>query len=215
MVTRLSLLPLLVAAGLSAGCATELAAFYNRSVVKDNIGDSLGTVSLSSDRRTVLVGVHGDRRGRFCAEPPPDSATSLKTDLAASLKASGKTVKVDASVDAGLNNKTETTVKVLADRTPALDAFRTGVYALCQYNLNGAVADGQVGDLFVKLIDAYERTAQNEAIARAAEAKAQVATKEPAAPPSPKEATTPPAGKDAAPQAATKQDANVQTAQRN
>jgi hypothetical protein len=79
------LLPLLAACGALSGCASSLTAFYNRSVVKDNVGDSVATVSLSADRRTVLVGLKGDNVGRFCAEPPPDSATGLKTDLNASL----------------------------------------------------------------------------------------------------------------------------------
>jgi hypothetical protein len=150
-----------IAAALLSGCASQLSAFYNRSVVKDNVGDSVATVSLSADRRTVLVGMNGENRGRFCAEPPPDSATGLKTDLESSLKASGKSdrLKLEASAEGGLKDKTETTVVLLAERTPALDAFRTGVYALCQFHLNGAVTDAQVGTLFTRLIEAYENTA--------------------------------------------------------
>ncbi len=156
----LRLVPVALATLLS-GCASQLTAFYNRSVVKDNIGGSVATVSLSADRRTVLVGLNGDNQGRFCAEPPPDSATGLKTDLAASLKASGKSDKLrtEAAAESRVDDKTETTVVVLAERTPALDAFRTGVYALCQFHLNGAVSDAQVEVLFSRLIQAYENTA--------------------------------------------------------
>ena len=144
-----------------SGCASQLTAFYNRSVVKDNVGDSVATVSLASDRRTVLVGMNGQNRGRFCAEPPPDSATGLKTELDTALKATAKSekVKAEGTVDAKLNDKVDTTVVVLAARTPALDAFRTGVYALCQFHLNGAVSDDQVNTLFIRLIEAYENTA--------------------------------------------------------
>lgn len=156
----LRLVPVVLATMLS-GCASQLSAFYNRSVVKDNIAGSVATVSLSADRRTVLVGLNGDNQGRFCAEPPPDSATGLKTDLAASLKASAKSekLKTEASAESALSDKAETTVVVLAERTPALDAFRTGVYALCQFHLNGAVSDAQVEVLFNRLIQAYETTA--------------------------------------------------------
>lgn len=156
----LRLVPIVLATMLS-GCASQLSAFYNRSVVKDNIAGSVATVSLSADRRTVLVGLNGDNQGRFCAEPPPDSATGLKTDLAASLKASAKSekLKTEASAESALSDKAETTVVVLAERTPALDAFRTGVYALCQFHLNGAVSDAQVEVLFNRLIQAYETTA--------------------------------------------------------
>ena len=152
-----------------SGCASQLTAFYNRSVVKDNVGDSVATVSLSADRRTVLVGMNGNNRGRFCAEPPPDSATGLKTELDASLRATAKSekIKTEGSVDAKLNDKLETTVVVLAERTPALDAFRTGVYALCQFHLNGAVSDEQVNTLFVRLIQAYENTAGRRDISQA------------------------------------------------
>ncbi len=156
----LRLVPLALATLLS-GCASQLAAFYNRSVVKDNIAGSVATVSLSADRRTVLVGLNGDNQGRFCAEPPPDSATGLKTDLNATLKASGKSerLKTEAAAEANVTDNTETKVVVLAERTPALDAFRTGVYALCQFHLNGAVSDAQVEVLFNRLIQAYENTA--------------------------------------------------------
>lgn len=145
------------------GCASQLSAFYNRSVVKDNVGNAVATVSLSADRRTVLVGMNGENQGRFCAEPPPDSATGLKTELDASLKASAKSAKAEGSADMKVTDKSEQTIVVLAERTPALDAFRTGVYALCQFNLNGAVTDDQVSKLFTRLIEAYENTAGKKA----------------------------------------------------
>jgi hypothetical protein len=154
----------LLAVSLS-GCASQLTAFYNRSVVKDNVGSSVATVSLSADRRTVLVGLNGENQGRFCAEPPPDSATGLKTDLASSLKAGAKSGRLDAEASAEFQgrDRAETSVVLLAERTPALDAFRTGVYALCQFHLNGAVSDAQVAELFTRLIQAYEATAGRNA----------------------------------------------------
>jgi hypothetical protein len=154
--TMLKLLAPIVACVSLSGCASQLTAFFNRSVVNDNIQNRVATVSLSADRRTVLVGLTGENAGRFCAEPPPDSATGLKTDLDASLKAKGKG---DVSVEVSGKEKVETTVVVLAERTPALDAFRTGVYALCQFHLNGAVTDAEVVALFGRLITAYEATA--------------------------------------------------------
>jgi hypothetical protein len=158
------LLPFAACAALS-GCASSLTAFYNRSVVNDNIQEKVATVSLSADRRTVMVGLSGSNAGKFCAEPPPDSATGLKTDLDASLKVKAKS---EASVEGGLKDKTETTVVVLAERTPALDAFRTGVYALCQFHLNGAVKDAEVVTLFDRLILSYERTAGIAATSKSA-----------------------------------------------
>lgn len=142
-----------------SGCASTVGAFFHRPVVEDSVGDVLSTMSLSADRRTVVVITDGTNKGKFCAEPPPDSATALKTELEASLEATAKLEKLKADV-AGkgtLKDKLETSVVVLAERTPALDVFRTGVYALCQYHLNGAIQDPVVRQMFVRLIESYER----------------------------------------------------------
>lgn len=134
---------------LLCGCASHMGVFYNRPVVEDAVrvptNAALGTLSLTADRRTVLIPLAGDKIGRFCAEPPPDSASGLKAELEASYK--------DAMRDAKVNDQFSTQVTVLAERTPALDILRTGVYALCQYNLNGAIADAQVEPLFRLLIE--------------------------------------------------------------
>lgn len=139
-----------------AGCASTTATFFNRPVVEDSIKDVASTVSLASDRRTVIVATSGANRGRFCAEPPPDTATGLKTELEASLKAKLERAKADLGLD--LKDKAETTVVVVAERTAPLDAFRTGVYALCQYHLNGAIADGQLHEMFRLLVTTFEKT---------------------------------------------------------
>lgn len=141
---------------LLAGCASTVSAFFHRPVVEDSIKDVASTVSLAADRRTVIVSTQGKGIGKFCAEPPPDTATGLKTELEASLKA--KLDKIKADVEGGLKDKVETTVVVLAERTASLDAFRTGVYALCQYHLNGAITDAQLAPMFERLITSYEKT---------------------------------------------------------
>jgi hypothetical protein len=132
-----------------SGCASSLGTFFNRPVVEDNIQGQVTTVSLAADRRVVLVSHLDDTKGKFCAEPPPDSATGLKTDLDIAFK------KKEA-LDFGLKDKLETTVTVLARRTANLDMFRTGVYALCQFALNGHVKPDEVKLLFERLIKAYE-----------------------------------------------------------
>lgn len=65
------------------------------------------------------------------------------------------TVSLAADRRTVVKDKLETTVTVIAERTAPLDAFRTGVYALCQYHLNGALAKEDVRPLFEKLIDAF------------------------------------------------------------
>ena len=135
-----------VSAVFLSGCASSIGAFFSRPVVQDQVG-TIGTLAQSADRRTVLVVTSGTNSGRFCAEPPPDSAVGIKTDLQASFEASARKL--------GLGDKLETTVNVLADRTPALDMFRTGTYALCQYQLNGQLTAAQVETQFKNLIDAF------------------------------------------------------------
>ena len=92
----------------------------------------------------------------FCAEPPPDTATALKIQVLASLdaKAKAETAKIDVAAKGEIQDKLEKAVVVLAERTATLDMFRTGVYALCQYYLNGAMTGEQVGKAFGELIEA-------------------------------------------------------------
>ncbi|OYO30532.1 hypothetical protein CD932_04840 [Janthinobacterium sp. PC23-8] len=85
---------------------------------------------------------------KFCAEPPPDTANGIAAALNGSIESTGKgKIAVD--------DKFTTTVTVLAARTASLDAYRTGVYALCQYHLNGAVSSAEVSALFKHLTDAF------------------------------------------------------------
>ncbi len=139
------------------GCASSLGGFVNRPVAENSIGGVASTVSLAADRRTVIVVTDGVNKSKFCAEPPPDTATNLKTDLDASFKAKVKSEQAQANAEGELTvkDKFETSVKVIAERTVALDAFRTGVYALCQLHLNGALTDKDVRALFEKLLDVF------------------------------------------------------------
>lgn len=145
-------------ASLLSGCASTVGTFFNRPVVEDSVKDVLSTMSLSADRRTVVVITDGKNKGKFCAEPPPDTATGLKTELDAALEAKAKSERLKAEAEGRLTlkDKLETTVVVLAERTPALDALRTGVYALCQFHLNGAIPDADVKPIFLKLIESFE-----------------------------------------------------------
>ncbi len=146
------ILTVIALVALLTGCASTIGTFFNRPVVEDGIHNVASTISLASDRRTVVVVTDGTNKSRFCAEPPPDTATGLKTELEASLKAK---LQDEIDIDGTAKDKLETNVTVIAERTAALDAFRTGVYALCQYHLNGAIAQGEVKPIFEKLIDAF------------------------------------------------------------
>lgn len=154
---------------LTSGCASQLGAFFNRPVVEDNIKESLSTVSLSADRRTIVVATNGNPHPMFCAEPPPDTATGLKTDWEGSAK-----VKAD---EVSVKDKLETSVTVLSARNAPLDAFRTGLFSLCQFYMNGGLKQGDLRPLFEKLVDTYKLTqpvgtATAAAVAAAAKAAA-------------------------------------------
>jgi hypothetical protein len=133
-----------------AGCAATAGTFFNRPVVEDDIGEVVRTVSLSADRRTVIVAAPAYPQPRFCAEPPPDTATSIKASIDASLTVPGKS--------ATLKDDFGTAVTVLASRNAPLDAFRTGVFALCQFYLNGAIKPENVEPLFRVLLKTFETT---------------------------------------------------------
>ncbi|SEL83059.1 hypothetical protein SAMN05216359_11888 [Roseateles sp. YR242] len=113
----------------------------------------------------------------FCAEPPPDTATGLKADWEGTLKVKGDEVS--------LKDKLETSVTVLSARNAPLDAFRTGLFTLCQFYMNGALSQSEVRPLFEKLIETYKLTqpvgtaqaAAVEAASKAASAPAGVSAK--------------------------------------
>lgn len=136
------------------GCATSIEAFHNRPVVEDTLEGVATTVSLSADRRTVVVVTKGPNLGKFCAEAPPDTAKEISTDLSASLEAEVKSQKADleAKGKGHLKNQLNTKVVLLSERTANLDAFRAGLYALCQFHLNGAMTQDQVNANFKELV---------------------------------------------------------------
>lgn len=149
------MIKLTIAAGITlllSGCTSTAGTFFSRPVVEDSVDKRPGVLSLSADRRTVLFVDSAPQNGmpsvKFCAEPPPDTANGIAAALNGSIEATGKgKIAVD--------DKFTTTVTVLADRTASLDAYRTGVYALCQYHLNGAVTGAEVSALFKHLTDAF------------------------------------------------------------
>lgn len=150
-----------LALGALTGCASWTQPFFYRPVVEDNIKELVSTVSLSADRRTVLVLTAGPNKGLFCAEPPPDSATSLaaQADL-------GVSAKKEGVAEAGLSGRDQfaTAVTVMADRTPSLDGFRIGIYALCQYRINGMIKDDkEFNDIFRLLIEKFSENIKAEA----------------------------------------------------
>lgn len=72
------------------------------------MGETRSTVSLPADRRTIVVSQlpPGAPKPLSCAEPPPDTATGLKTSLDTSLKLPSKgdaTLKDTLESSAGIS----------------------------------------------------------------------------------------------------------------
>lgn len=151
-----------VVLSMTGGCASTLGAFYNRPVVEDNAKMAVSTISLSADRRTVVVVTDGPNRGKFCAEPPPDTALSLSTELKADLEAAAKNAKLDANAKGSLEDKLETTVAVLAKRTTSLEGYRLGAYSLCQLHMIGALSNTEVAPAFELLTKSFFEALKEE-----------------------------------------------------
>lgn len=128
--------------------------------LRDDKEPAAATVSLTAERRTVIVSTRGDEAGRFCAEPPPDVASDLLSALGASIKTK--------AAEGALNSVYSESAVKLADRSTALDIYRTGTYVLCQYHLNGGIDGSQLNKNFellttqviTALIESYKQPRQ-------------------------------------------------------
>lgn len=135
------------------GCASSIRSIVERPVVENSIGDHATGMSLSADRRNVLIIGVGENY-YFCAEPPPDVAIGVTTKTSASLDASGNPGSGEGgeiSLGAELDDEYSSAVVKLAERTVLLDVYRTSTFALCQYYLNGAYDSVELQEAFEKL----------------------------------------------------------------
>jgi hypothetical protein len=148
-----------------AGCASSLSSIFNRPVVENSVGGVISTVSLAADRRNVMVvTAPGKTQGRYCAEPPPDTAKEIATQLKAVAKIEAEAAAKPQKGERGLDDLVKEQMHVLATRTPALDAFRIGLYSLCQMYVIEAINEAQVNALLGKLIDNYPWSATTPAV---------------------------------------------------
>jgi hypothetical protein len=150
-----------------AGCASSLSSVFNRPVVENSVGGVISTVSLAADRRNVMVvTTPGKTQGKYCAEPPPDAAKEIATQLKAVAKLKTEVAGKPQEAEAELNDLMKEQMQILASRTPALDAFRIGLYSLCQLYVIEAINETQVNALLGKLIDNYPWSAATTAVER-------------------------------------------------
>jgi hypothetical protein len=143
---------LLGALPLVSGCSAFQTAI-NRPVVENSIEGVVSTVSLSADRRSVVVVTSGKNTGKYCAEPPPDTAKEIATEFRAAIEAQERTgVGKGAASVADLYREQ---LRVLAARTPALEALRITLYSVCQMYVIEALTPAQTYETIGKLIDSY------------------------------------------------------------
>lgn len=142
---------------LLSGCASTWKVITDDPVRSTNILRDkhqravLATISLDSSRRNVIVGLSNDSMGKFCAEPPPDTASSIRHSFNLEGKGTSSGGGNDASnveLLAKIQDTYESTVVALASRTERLDIYRTGTYWLCQMHLNSAASSEQVFNAF-------------------------------------------------------------------
>jgi hypothetical protein len=135
-----------VCLALLSGCSS-MGVFFNRPVVEDTIQDEATTVSLAADRRTVIF-LKGGAKMKFCAEPPPDVASSITASFAATLKHKDK-------AEVAVKDAFGTDLLKLSERTADLDALRVGLFKLCNLYLAGGIKEEKVGDYFELLVKGY------------------------------------------------------------
>jgi len=95
------------------------------------------SVATTVERRVFYVNLHGDMKGKFCAEPPPDAAENIASTLAATANASGVG---HPEITASLVNSLSTAVKEMTKRSQGIILYRDGMFNLCQAYLNGMIS---------------------------------------------------------------------------
>lgn len=156
------ILPMLI-----TGCGSAFNSVVNAPNLENKIKDEedkviAGTLSLSADRRVVLVSTWEPTKGKFCAEPPPDVAKAQNSELKATLEATLKeaNTNLDAGGKAELEEKITQVVTKLFEKSQSSDIFRTGTYVICQYYLIQAINGGDVRAMFKDLLESVTQKAE-------------------------------------------------------
>lgn len=139
-----------------SGCAGVFDAMTRDPVRVEKISgskdDVIATVSLSAEKRNVVIALQGNKKGSFCAEPPPEVAKAFDIDRSVTLDAS-LSEEQQAKLKAEQRETTKEAITILGQRTVLLDVYRTGTYSLCQFYVNGAISEADLVKEFTKLTD--------------------------------------------------------------
>ncbi|WP_347989787.1 hypothetical protein [Methylomonas sp. AM2-LC] len=126
-----------------SGCAT-----FTRPASYDSLGNN-GTywMSYDSSRRGAFIDLR-DGKIRSCAEQAPDVALSFANTVKANATSNGVTGGIDTSFAA--------TALALAGRDDLVLLEREALFRICEANLNGSVANSDVGPLMEALFKHVE-----------------------------------------------------------
>jgi hypothetical protein len=140
-------------------------------VIEDKVGISgkevLGTLATTADRRTVIVKLveapGSNDIGKFCAEPPPDVAENIVSQIGLLLEADAKIkpapgeTELEGTGKIDFNKLLQTTVQALVKRSQGLQLYRDAMYNYCQAYLNRAISETEFNEKNDEvLIKAYE-----------------------------------------------------------
>lgn len=141
-----------------SGCASTMGSYFGRAQGRfvltghrvNNQSNDISVLAVTADRRVVL---YRQENSFICSEQSPDAGTELGASTEGALKAGGEFLKGD--VHGSFGDAFALATLAMAQRTPALDAFRFALYNLCQLRMNKVLGDKEVGDIFVRLIEKF------------------------------------------------------------
>lgn len=107
----------------------------------------VGTLSLTPERRVVLVNFHNNR---FCAEAPTEVGLDLAGIISATISASqGDQAKLEAGVRSALSGQNN----VLNKRTQGMQLFLANSYFTCQMYMNGGIDERQLLEMQIRTLE--------------------------------------------------------------
>jgi hypothetical protein len=129
------------------GCSTTAGTFFNRPVVEDQLiadfpengAQEIGTLAVTADRRVIIGNL---RNGKFCAEPPPETADSITSAIASALSAKiaeGETLDFDFASNFAKH------VNQLYKRSHTVALLRDAGFYLCVDAVNQAKSGAEPG----------------------------------------------------------------------
>lgn len=111
---------------------------------------SVGTLSLTPERRVVLVNF---RNNRFCAEAPTEIGIDLASAISANISGSqAEKAKIEAAVKSALSSQNS----VLNKRTQGMQLFLANSYFTCQMYMNGGLDERQLLEMQLETLKMVE-----------------------------------------------------------